>query len=269
MAACAASAAPSEERERPQLWFPQGETLTYRLHWGFIPIGEARVWNEWAEFDGRELLAIRVRIRTNAFMDAIYPVNDFLESLVEPEGFLPVRFERNVSEGRYRLHEVTTFDHKAGKAHWRHLLKGTEETFSIESDTRDIISFMYHTRSRKLEPHSEYKFRVMADEKIYNVEVKTHGYDRFRLPGFNWVESLKVEPTANFEGLFVRVGRAAMWVSGDERRLCTKASVEVPVASVSAVLIGVEGPGEDFWARPAMYKRKKDGALVREGDGDE
>ena len=47
-----------------------------------------------------------------------------------------------------------------------------------------------------------------------------------------------------------RTGRAFMWVSDDSRRLCTKATVAVPVARVNAYLKRVEGPGPDFWVKP-------------------
>ena len=66
--------------------------------------------------------------------------------------------------------------------------------------------------------------------------------------------SLKLEPVSKFNGLFVRTGRAFMWVSDDSRRLCTKATVAVPVARVKAYLKRVEGPGADFWVKPDDFK---------------
>lgn len=235
---------------KPELWFPVGETITYQASWGGIPVAEARVWTEWVEEDGRDLLAIRVTITTGSIMSKIYPVKDFIESVVEPTTFLPLRFTRNLSEGRYRLHEVTTFDHHALKGHWKHLLKNNEETFAIEPDTRDFLSFMFAMRRTALEAGSNYTYRVMADEKLYDLTVEGLKIETIHLLNYGWVKSLKVEPKATFQGLITRTGRLFMWISLDARRLCTKASISVPVASVKVLLQKVEGPGDDFWTNP-------------------
>jgi len=88
-----------------------------------------KITSEYIEEDGRELLAIRVTTHTRGIMSKIYPVDDFIESVVDPVTFLPIRFTKRLSEGRYRLHEITTFDHKARMAHWQHLLKNDSKDF--------------------------------------------------------------------------------------------------------------------------------------------
>ena len=201
----------------------------------------------------RDLLAIRVTIKTGTVLSALYPVNDVLESVVDPVTFLPLRFTRNLSEGRYRLHEVTTFDHKARKGHWRHLIKGDQETFAIEHDTRDFLSFMFAMRRTNFQAGSNYAYRVMADEKIYDLVVEGLEREKVHLSRYGKVKSLKLEPKATFQGLIARVGRVFMWVSEDSRRLCTRASVSVPVASVKVLLKNVEGPGDDFWVNPEKH----------------
>lgn len=252
------------EAERPQLWFAVGETLTYQIYWGVLPVGQARVWTEWVEEEpGRPLVAIRVTIRTGSVLDKVYPVDDFLETVVDPATFLPLRYTRRVSEGRYRLHEQTTFDHGSLEAHWKHLTKGDTETFAIEADTRDMLSFMYYMRSQPLEPEREYSFKVMADEKVHAIKVRTRKAENINLSSFGWVESLRVEPVKEVGGVLARAVRASMWVSRDARRLCAKASVSVPVASVNAYLKKVEGGADDFWANPGRYRRLKSGELER------
>ena len=64
------------------------------------------------------------------------------------------------------------------------------------------------------------------------------------------VPSVKLKPTATFEGLFVRKGEMEVWVSTDPRRIITMASAKIPVASIRLVLDEVKGPGDDFWVRP-------------------
>jgi len=236
------------------LWFPVGEKLTYRIYWGVIPIGSSTVTTEWIEEEGRKLVAIRFRTKTTDFMTKIYPVDDFLESVIEPGTFLPLRFTKRLSEGRYRCDEVTTFDHANRKSTWTSKMNGKTKEFAIDADTRDIISFMYFMRKDKFLPKTTTNFRVMSDEKVYDLVVKAGEVEKFRVSDFGWVKSIRLEPEAAFQGMFVRKGKVTMWISNDARRICTRMTAHVPVASVSLLLAKVEGPGDDFWTRGGRRK---------------
>jgi hypothetical protein len=254
LAALAAGLAPAQETNsaRPELWFPVGEGLSYRIFWGMIPVGHVRVTTEWVEEDGRTLVAIRMLTRTGDFLSKLYPVDDFVETLIDPAAFLPVRFSKKLREGRYRCDEVTNFDHANRVAHWRSNLNGKSKDIPIEPETRDLVSYMYHMRLKRFEPGTKNQYRVMADEKLYDLEVTAGKLESFRVGDYGWVSSVKLEPQASFAGLFVRKGRMWMWVSEDERRIATKLVARVPVGSVSVLLVGVDGPGDDAWVRPGL-----------------
>ncbi|MDD4737568.1 MAG: DUF3108 domain-containing protein, partial [Kiritimatiellae bacterium] len=200
----AVCAAPVEEPVRPELWFPVGEAMVYRLYWGIIPVGESHVTTRWIERDGRTLLVIRFTSRSNKVLQTIYPVEDVMESIIDPETFLPLQFIKNLSEGRYRAHEVTRFDHAAGKACMTSLTSGKEKTYDIESDSRDLVSFMYYMRKFDMEPGVEFQQRVVADEDIYDILVRPLKYETVKTVDGEKIESIKVEPKAKFDGLFVR-----------------------------------------------------------------
>ena len=236
---------------RPALWFPVGEQMFYKVQWGVWIVAETKVASEYIEEDGRTLLAIRVTTHTGSIMSTIYPVDDFIESVVDPVTFLPIRFTKRLSEGRYRLHEITTFDHKARTAHWRHLLKNDSKDFAIDADTRDLISYMFYMRSQKFEPNTHYDFRVMADEKLYDLLVEARYIETLDIGNYAKIRTLKIDPEAKFHGLFVRVGKLEVWISDDERCLCVRATAQAPVIGTIRLLIDrVEGPGDDYWKHP-------------------
>lgn len=230
----------------PPSW-PVGERITYKLYWGLIPVGSARIWTEWAEQDGNRLLAIRIRTLSNRVIEKIYPVDDTIESLIDPGTFLPVRFTKNTSEGTRRHHEVTTFDRTNRVARWESLITHTQKLFAIQADTRDIPSLMYYLRSHAFTEEQREHFQVMADEKIYDLWVNVQKRETVSLPSYGDVDCLKMEPEAAFNGLFVRKGRIWVWVSTDPRCLAARIEASIPVANVRAVLQSVEGPGNDRW----------------------
>ena len=235
----------------PALWFPVGEQIFYKVQWGVWIVAETKVTSEYIEEDGRQLLAIRVTTHTKNILSAFYPVDDFIESIVDPVTFLPIRFTKRLSEGHYRLHEITTFDHKARMAHWRHLLKNDSKDFAIDADTRDLISYMFYMRSQRFKPNKHYDFRVMADEKLYDLLVESRDIETLDIGNYAKIRSLKLDPEAKFHGLFVRVGKLEVWISDDERCLCVRAMAQAPVIGIIRLLIDrVEGPGEDYWTHP-------------------
>lgn len=246
-----ASAPAQAATNRPALWFPVGEQIFYKVQWGVWIVAETKVVSEYINEDGRELLAIRVTTHTRSILSTFYPVDDFIESVIDPATFLPVRFTKRLSEGRYRLHEVTTFDHKARMAHWQHLLRNDSQDFTIDADTRDLISYMFYMRSQKFKPGKHYDFRVMADEKLYDLMVEARDIETLDIGNYAKIRTLKLDPEAKFHGLFVRVGKLEVWISDDERCLCVRATAKAPVIGTIRLLIDrVEGPGDDFWTHP-------------------
>lgn len=251
-------AGPHARAAAPELWFRVGEELIYTISWGVIPVGTSHVTTEWIEEDGERLLRIRFRNKSNAFLSTFYPVDDTLESVIDPETFLPRRFVKILNEGNYHCDEVTTFDFDEGVARWHSRRNDGRKEYPIKKDTRDLISFMYSMRRRALEPGETIEARVMADEKVYDLTVHALKKERVRLPNHGTVRSLKLLPEASFQGLFVRKGRMWMWVSDDDRRICTKLAVEVPVAKVKLHLTEVKGPGKDRWTRPPKQEEESD-----------
>jgi Protein of unknown function (DUF3108) len=235
--------------------FPVGEELTYKITWNGIPVARSQAVTQMDTFEGREVLAIRISTKTYPFFNHIFKVDDFHESLMDPETLLPIRYLHNLNEGSFRAHEATSFDFDALKAHYVHQVTGEKKTYDIKPGMRDILSFMYFMRSELLEENSESKYLVLSDHKIYDLIIKAGEIEKIELPRYDRkIPSLEMRPEAMFDGLFVRAGKATVWVSRDTRRLLTFMKVSVPFGRVRTTLQEVNGPGEDFW-----ITEKKDG----------
>lgn len=231
--------------------FPVGEELTYSVHWSFLHVATATAKFEWTELEGRKLLAIRTTARTSGVADKIYRVDDFMESIVDPETMLPVRYTKKAKEGRYWTHEITTFDHKNRVAHYESKKSGDKKDYPIDADTRDIISMMCFMRTQPFVVGAKPAYRCMADEKIYDFWVDVLKEEKVELDRYGETPSVKVEPIAAFNGLFVRTGRAWFWISRDKRQFLTKMVASVPIAGKFYIeLDHVGGPGQDFWVQP-------------------
>jgi hypothetical protein len=249
LAAGAPAAARGAPDEPPPLWFPVGEELVFRIYWGFVPVGASRIKTGWVERDGKRLLRIRYRARTNRLFNRIYPVDDVAETLVDPGPFLPQRFVFRMKRRGRATDDTVQFDHEAGRAVLRSRHTGTNRTFAITRNMRDIITFLYMLRADELQPGTRSRHRFVDSNGVVDMELNMRGYERVSLPLFGKVESLRVEPRANFAGVLIEEGKVTAWCSHDARRLLTRMTVDGPLANVNIVLCQVHGPGDDAWAR--------------------
>ncbi len=233
----------------PELWFPVGEEIDYDIKWGIFKVGEATSKAEWLNVDGRRMLSLSMEAESNGIVEKLYPVKEFMQTILDPVTFLPVSFEKDSHEGRHHHHEITTFDHAARKGHWKSLLKDQQKDFDIEPDTRDLMGLMYWIRKNPIRLGETREYQVMTDEKMYDLEIKAGKKDRVALKKYGKVKCIKMEPKGKFNGMFVRKGRMWLWLSNDERYVICRVVASVPVASIKIMLRRVRGPGDDFWVK--------------------
>ena len=252
-----------QPEERPpvpevSLPFPVGEKLTYTIYWGWIEVGESVATTDWVWEEDTWRIRIRFRTKSNGVLSALYPVDDTVETLVDPVTLRPLVFHMNLREGKHQRNETTVFDWENLQAHYvkTHEDKPDEtKSYEIAPDTRDLVSFMYFLRQTPFEADSTYEFEVMSDEKLYDLTLNTRGYQKINLEDLGKVRSLRMDPTAQFQGVFVRKGEMRIWLSDGERQLLTKMFLDTPFANVRLLLRSVEGPGAESWPEEQTEKK--------------
>lgn len=254
----ALAAAPAWDAPPPELWFPVGEDCLYEITWGLFTVGESRARADWIEVKGKRLLSISVEAESNGVVAALYPVKEFLQTLVEPVSFLPLAHEKESSEGRHKTHELTAFDHAKGEARYHSFLRDKNRTYPLPEGTRDMLSLMYFFRKAPLrEPGEHREYGMVTNEKLYEVFVDALAAETLKVGRYGKRDCIKLEPTGKFEGMFVHKGRMLLWISRDERYTLCALDASVPVADIHVKLAEVRGPGEDGWALPPEKKSKK------------
>lgn len=238
---------PPPEVELP---FPLGEKLTYSIHWGVIEVGTSVATTGWIYHEGHWVIQIKFRTKSNGVIEKIYPVDDTVIVWVDPATKRPLLFSLDLNEGGNKRKSLTTFywDRMEAVYYKEHDDKEDEiKTVELEKGSRDLVSFMYFLRETPFENNKKYSFHVLSDYKLYNLKVTTDGYDSIQLNTYGKVKSLRLNPKATFEGIFVRKGRMKLWLSADKRQLLTKMELDTPFANVRLRLEKVEGPGAKEW----------------------
>lgn len=218
-------------------WFPVGETLNYNLYWGIIPVGRASLSTDWVTVGTRTLLRIKTTARTTAIVRALYPVNDYVESLVDPSTMLPVQYLQQLNEGRKHRNDRIVFDHGSKRAVWRNDKTDEAHVLIISEDTRDILAFTYYMRSKAYDEKTGMTADVIVDEKLYNLTIKGVRTEQIKINGIeDKVPCFVMEPHAQFGEIFSRKGVVHIWCTQDARRLCAKLLAFLPFADFTAEL---------------------------------
>lgn len=241
----------------PELWFPVGEVVHYDIQWGVFTVGEAVAQAQWLRLGDRRFLALTMTAKSNGIVEMLYPVTEFMQTLLDPATFLPLSFEKQSSEGRHKTWDITTFDHARRTGRWESLLRLNPQDFPIDPDTRDLMGLMYWIRKEPVKADETRTYRVMTDEKLYEMILEAGKKETLDIgKPYGKVATIKMEPKGKFNGLFVRKGRMFVWVSDDARCTLCRVTASVPVASIKVLLRSVEGPGNDGWItrNPANQK---------------
>lgn len=226
--------------------FPVGEVLHAHLRWGVVPVGTARISSEWTD-DDPPLIRLRVHVRSNTFLDRIYRIDDTVESLVDPEAFLPIRFEKNMSEGGVKRRDVTFFDRIGGEVIWQNLLKPERKTYSAPREVRDIVSLMYALRNVPLQAGVTNQYVVAGDDGPVPVSIAIRARRDYKHERYGPIPALHIRPEVGSDGLFLGRIPRELWISADTPYVLLRLSVEAPIGQVHLILDEIEGHPSGSW----------------------
>ncbi|MCK4563829.1 MAG: DUF3108 domain-containing protein [Verrucomicrobia bacterium] len=229
--------------------FIPGEVAEYKVSWMGLPLAWSKVSVDTVTEDGRELIRIRMVSKNYKAYSRIFKVDDASEVIIDPKTALPLRVDFKLHEGSRRKSHLTTFYHDQKIAIFQDRITKDIKVVPINSDTREILSFLYSARTRDLETLAARQHTLLVDGKLYGLGLKIRKDGKIKLPNHGKVPSTEIEPIAKFDGWFLRQGKIIFWVSKQNRRMVTCIKAKVSVGKVKVKLQDVSGPGDDFWTR--------------------
>jgi hypothetical protein len=158
-------------------------------------------------------------------LSKVYPFRDSKTSFVTASDLLPLRYEKEIEDRRYRAHFVVEFDRNRNRATvWRDGNRESREPVMPE-DVLDELSMVYHLRMKELIPGNRYEYTFFTGTKLYDVTVEALRYEYFTAP----------EPLGRVRVLRLRASDGfSAWITADEYRLPVR--IEAP-SKVSAKLV--------------------------------
>lgn len=221
-----------------------GERFLYLISYLGMTVGEAEAQvKELVEVNGRQAYHIEVNVRSRSVIDYLYRVRDTHHSYVDAEHFHSLAYEKNLSEGRYKVHEKMTYDQEKHEAEYHSITNGSKKIMLIPQNVQDQVSAGFWFRMQEISPESKLVVPVNADEKNWDLEVEVGGIEQVKIDGVGHFDAVRLTPKLKFQGLFVRRGKLQGWLGLDSGRIPLMMKVRVPILGVVTVKLQEYTPG--------------------------
>jgi hypothetical protein len=219
--------------------FNVNEVLEYRVHYGFIDAGEARleVFPEMKNMGGRNCYHVLGTGRSLGAFDWFFKVRDYYESYIDADAMVPWLFIRNVDEGGYTIKQNVSFNHINGTA------TSEKATIKVPNRIQDLISAFYYSRTipfENLKPGDSISINTYLDDEVFPMYVKYIGKEvlKTKLGKFRCI----VFRPYLLEGrVFKEKEGMTVWVTDDKNKIPIRAEAEILVGSVKMDLKGYSG----------------------------
>lgn len=217
-----------------------GEKLSYRLHYGFLNAGTATLTTNQITYKGKPHYRVTGVGRSTGAVRAFFKVDDVYESYINIATGLPSYYVRNVSEGGYRRHYETEFNHDNQSLTLTNKLDQTSKNFKTMRGIQDMLSSFYNLRSMdksKFKVGSNIKMNVWIDDESYPFMLKVVAVEN-KTTKFGDISCLKIKPYVMSGRIFKSQEGVTMWVTNDENHVPVEIRAELLVGSLKASLDG-------------------------------
>nr|WP_294898364.1 DUF3108 domain-containing protein [uncultured Pedobacter sp.] len=220
--------------------FKEGETLTYKLKYGFITAAEAklRVLSSDVKFDNRSTYHLLVEGNTSGTFDIFYKVRNRYDSYIDRQNYSPYLYTENIRENKYRRNDKARFYQDEKKVVAK---KGTFR--SPISQTFDLVSAYYFTRNIDLSNMrigDKFTIYYFLDDEITPLTVQYFGKETVDTD-LGRIRCLKFSPSIRPGRVFRKDSRIYLWISDDANRIPVKAQADVVVGSINMEISSAKG----------------------------
>ncbi len=211
--------------------FNAGETIKYKLKYGFFTAAEAtiQVVETDIKFDNNPTYHLTVQGSTSGTFDIFYKVRNRYDSYIDQKTYTPYLYTENVHEGNYVRNDRVRFYQNEQK------IVGKKGTFkSPEIQTFDLVSAYYFARNldlSKVQIGDTFKLNYFLDDEVTPLSIEYIGKEVIRT-NLGKIRCLKFSPSIKPGRIFRKDSKLFLWVTDDANRIPVKAQAELVVGSI-------------------------------------
>ena len=224
--------------------FKPGERLTYEISWSKIITAGTAVMevNEDRLPSGKKVLRFIATSRSVGALDAVYPVNDKVQSVVDAQTLQSLSFSLSESHGTKKRRRALVFDH-GSRTVVSTLNDEPPKTMTIPDQVQDALSSLYELRTREdFNIGNPQVINVHDSGKTWSVEVQVLGREKVTTPAGEF-DTVKVKTFPRYEGVFMNKGEIYIWLTDDSRKIPVLMKSTISIGSIMTTLTNLN-PGD-------------------------
>lgn len=224
--------------------FKPGEIVEYRIHYGFVDAGEARleIKEEYKDIGNKKCYHVVGIGETKGTFDWFFKVRDRYESYIDREAMAPLVFIRRVDEGGYTINQNVTFNHQ------KQIATSDKLTIPVPEYVQDLVSAFYYARTfnfKDAKPGAIFPIDAYLDDEVFSMNIKFIGREVIKTK-FGNIRCIKFRPMLLQGRVFKEEEDMTIWVSDDENKIVIRAQAEILVGSIKMDLKGYSGLASPF-----------------------
>ena len=220
--------------------FQPQEKISYNVYYNVIGIyvnaGNATFTTSSEKLQNENVFHVVGEGSTNPHYDWIFKVRDRYESYFTASDLQPVKFIRNINEGKYKKHEEISFDRETNTAITN---KGV---YKVPENVQDVLSIMYYARNIN---YGQYKtddkipFSMFIDDKVYSMYIHYVGKETIKTK-FGKLNVIKLKPLLLKGSVFDGGEKMTIWITDDLNHIPVRIEGPIIVGTVKIDLVNYE-----------------------------
>lgn len=219
--------------------FKKGEVITYRVHYGFIDAGTARleVMDEEKKYGDRDAFHIVGTGRSRGAFDWFFKVRDRYETFIDAEAIVPWVFLRRVDEGGYKINQNYVFNP------YKKIVYADGTSFATPENVQDMLSAFYYSRCidySKAKEGDIFTIPSFVDNEIFEMKIKFIGREIIETD-LGVFKCIKFRPVVQKGRVFKKEEDLNVWITDDDNHIPVRAQAEILVGSIKMDLESYSG----------------------------
>ncbi|WP_205501787.1 DUF3108 domain-containing protein [Rufibacter psychrotolerans] len=226
--------------------FGPGEVLQYKVHYGIINAGEAtiHVSPNLQRINNRPCYQATVSGKTTGSFDFFHRIRDTWSSYIDTSSMLPLRFYRNIEEGRYRRKETTDFNHQTNTVVVNDSRdEKKNQVFKVPDNAQDMVSGFYYLRTLDLDrykPGQSIRMQGFLGDEVFDMTVTYKGVTTVETKAGK-IRAHRLTPRMPKNKLFSGEDAISVYFSDDVNKIPVMFQAEMFVGSVKVDLYKYSG----------------------------
>lgn len=224
--------------------FTTGELLEYRIHYGFVTIGEGKIEVNptLIEVNDRVCYQATVYGKTSGSFALAYKVRDTWRSFIDTSAIIPQQFYMHIHENKYRKEETVYFNHLKKTLRSEEKNQTTKE-FTLPENVQDVVSGLYFLRTldfNQLHPGDTISMPAFFDDKFFDFKVRYLGKGEVKTT-MGRIKAIQLTPVMPSNGLFKGENAIRMWLSDDMNKIPVKVEADLFLGAIELELKKMKG----------------------------